>query len=82
MMPTAKFAVSAFAPNHKPKRSRGEPWRSLTSIASSPCGSTTATLAPYTRVSGDVLALHDVDARRAKFFQGAVFIAGLHVDRR
>src|ERR1700733_12676668 len=79
-MPTAKFAVSAFAPNHRPKRSRGLPCRSLASITSSPCGSTTATLAPYTRVAGNILALYDVDARRAQVLERPRFVVRLHVD--
>ena len=45
-MPTANVAVSAFAANHSRNRSLGLPCRSRASIASSPCGSTAATLAP------------------------------------
>jgi len=45
-MPTANVAVSAFAANHSRNRSLGFPWRSCAPIASSPCGSTAATLAP------------------------------------
>src|SRR6185312_4927497 len=46
-MPTAHVAASAFAPNHKPKRSRGLPCRSAASMYPVPYGSIANTLSWY-----------------------------------
>src|SRR5579885_2933294 len=82
-MPIANVAVSALAPNHRKKRSRGVPCRSRASIASSPCGSTATTLAPYgAGGAGDVTAARDRDAGVANLLQRALLVAGLHVHRR